>query len=123
MRGSSVITLRQSIIGNEEDDPVRKKGKFAAFLGLVFCSFSLALGGLFGLKLSSGAIESRAVSNGDVFSRISSVSDLADGDEVIFVNQAETYACGTTQNTNNRTPVSISVTDHAYTYASKDNVQ
>jgi len=39
---------------------VRKKGKFAAFLGLVFCSFSLALGGLFGLKMSSGAIESRA---------------------------------------------------------------
>ena len=41
---------------------MRKKGKFAAFLGLVFCSFSLALGGLFGLKLSSGAIESRAES-------------------------------------------------------------
>lgn len=63
------------------------------------------------------------VSNGDVFERISAVGDLADGDEIIFVNQAETYACGTTQNTNNRTPVSIDVTDHKYTYESSDNVQ
>ena len=64
-----------------------------------------------------------SVNNGDVFARISSVSDLSDGDEIIFVNQAETHACGTTQNTNNRTPVAISVSDHSYTYASKDNVQ
>lgn len=63
------------------------------------------------------------VVNGDIFERISEVGDLSDGDEIIFVNQAETYACGTTQNTNNRTPVSISVTDHSYTYASSDNVQ
>lgn len=63
------------------------------------------------------------VSNGDVFERISAVGDLADGDEIIFVNQDETYACGTTQNTNNRTPVSIDVTDHKYTYKSSDNVQ
>lgn len=64
-----------------------------------------------------------AVSNGDVFERISAVGDLSDGDEIIFVNQAETYACGTTQNTNNRTPVAISVTGHEYTYSSSDNVQ
>ena len=63
------------------------------------------------------------VSNGDVFERISAVGDLEDGDEIIFVNQAETYACGTTQNTNNRTPVSITVSNHSYTYASSDNVQ
>ena len=63
------------------------------------------------------------VSNGDIFERISSVSDIENGDEIIFVNQAETYACGTTQNTNNRTPVAITVTDHSYTYASSDNVQ
>lgn len=60
---------------------------------------------------------------GQVFSRISAVTDLADGDEIIFVNQAETYACGTTQNTNNRTPVAISVTSHSYTYNASDNVQ
>lgn len=64
-----------------------------------------------------------AVSAGDVFERISAVGDLSDGDEIIFVNQAETYACGTTQNTNNRTPVAISVSDHSYMYAAKDNVQ
>ena len=70
-----------------------------------------------------GVIRAWAVSAGDVFTRISSASDLSDGDEIIFVNQAETYACGTTQNTYNRTPVSITVSDHTYTYSSKDNVQ
>ena len=64
-----------------------------------------------------------AVSAGDTFARISAIGDLADGDEIIFVNQAETYACGTTQNSNNRSAVAITVSDHSYTYASKDNVQ
>ena len=73
--------------------------------------------------LVAGSTTSWAVSNGDVFERISDATSLADGDEVIFVNQAETHACGTTQNTNNRTPVSITVTDHTYTYSSSDNVQ
>ena len=59
----------------------------------------------------------------DVFTRISSINELADGDKIIFVNQAETHACGTTQNTNNRKPVSITVTDHSYTYLVNDNVQ
>lgn len=63
------------------------------------------------------------VNPGDVFTRISAVGDLADGDEIIFVNQAETYACGTTQNTNNRTPVSITTSNNSYTYASSENVQ
>lgn len=63
------------------------------------------------------------VSAGDTFTRISSILELSDGDEVIFVNQAETYACGTTQNSNNRTPVSITVNDHSYTYVATDNVQ
>ena len=78
------------------------------------------------LFILGGALFSPAwgtVSNGDVFERISSVTELSDGDEIIFVNQAETYACGTTQNTNNRTPVSISVSNHQYTYTSTDNVQ
>lgn len=75
------------------------------------------------LMLFGGGSSAWAVSAGDVFARISSLSELSDGDEIIFVNQAETYACGTTQNTNNRTPVSISISDHAYTYDSKDNVQ
>ena len=61
--------------------------------------------------------------NGDVFKRIDSASELSDGDEIIFVNQAETYACGTKQNTNNRTPVSITTSNNAYTYTSSDNVQ
>ena len=64
-----------------------------------------------------------AVSAGDTFTRISSIAELSDGDEVIFVNSTEAYACGTTQNTNNRTPVSITTSDHSYTYAAKDNVQ
>lgn len=60
---------------------------------------------------------------GQTFKRISSSSTLSDGDQIIFVNQAETYACGTQQNTNNRTPVEISVSDHTYSYVSTDNVQ
>lgn len=70
-----------------------------------------------------GAGRAWAVSAGDTFVRISSASDLSDGDEIIFVNQAESHACGTTQNENNRTPVPISVSGHSYTYASKDKVQ
>lgn len=60
---------------------------------------------------------------GQTYSRVSSVSDLVDGDQIIFVNQDETYACGTTQNTNNRTPVAISVSNHSYSYRASDNVQ
>ena len=60
---------------------------------------------------------------GQIYSRVSSVSDLADGDQIIFVNQDETYACGTTQNTNNRTPVAITVSNHTYSYSAGDNVQ
>lgn len=57
------------------------------------------------------------------FVRISSASELSDGDEVIFVNSAETYACGTSQSTNYRTPVSITTESHAYSYSTDDNVQ
>ena len=73
--------------------------------------------------LGMGSSAAWAVSAGDTFTRISSISELSDGDEVIFVNQAETYACGTAQNTNNRTPVSITVSNHSYTYVATDNVQ
>ena len=62
-----------------------------------------------------------AVNNGDLFERISAAP--AANDEVIFVNQEETYACGTTQNTNNRAVVSISTSSHQYIYASSNNVQ
>ena len=57
------------------------------------------------------------------FTRISSASDLADGDEIIFVDQAGEYACGTTQQTNNRTLVAIKTNDNSYSYQSSDNVQ
>lgn len=63
------------------------------------------------------------VTNGDVFTRISSVSDLSAGDEIIFVNQAETYACNTTQNNNNRSASSISTSNHSYTYNSSHGIQ
>ena len=61
--------------------------------------------------------------NGDTFARISNASDLSDGDEIIFVYQTGTYACGTTQNTNNRTPVAITTSSNSYSYKSTDNVQ
>lgn len=51
-----------------------------------------------------------------IFKRVSS-NILSDGDEIIFVNQGETYACGTQQNDNNRTPVAISTSNHKYTYS------
>ena len=60
---------------------------------------------------------------GQTFTRISAASDLSDGDEIIFVNQAGTYACGTTQNSNNRTPVAITTSSNSYSYKSSDNVQ
>jgi hypothetical protein len=47
--------------------------------------------------------------NGDLFERMSSVDDIVADAEVIFVNQAETYACGTTQNTNNRAAVEVTL--------------
>lgn len=61
--------------------------------------------------------------NGDVFTRISSVSDLAAGDEIIIVNQAETHALSTTQNSNNRGRASITVSSHSYTYNTSHGVQ
>ena len=57
------------------------------------------------------------------FTRISSASDLADGDEIIFVDQEGEYACGTTQQSNNRTLVAIETNDNSYSYQSSDNVQ
>ncbi len=59
--------------------------------------------------------------NGDLFERISAAPSA--NDEVIFVNQAETYACGTTQNTNNRTPVAITTSSNQYIYNSSNSVQ
>ena len=61
------------------------------------------------------------VVNGDLFERISAAPSA--NDEVIFVNQAETYACGTTQNTNNRTPVAITTSSNQYIYNSSNSVQ
>lgn len=86
--------------------------------------FTMAIGAGVGAAMSNPKVNPvYAVANGDLFERISAVGDLADGDEVIFVNQGETYACGTTQNTNNRTPVAITTSNHAYTYDSEDSVQ
>jgi len=84
---------------------------------------SLRLLTLLAVLLGMGGSTAWAVSEGDTFTRISSLSELSNGDEIIFVNQAETYACGKKQNDNNRTPVSITVSDHSYTYATADKVQ
>ena len=78
---------------------------------------------MIGLMVIVSVGEGMAAINGDVFERISSVGAIEDGNEIIFVNQAETYACGTTQNTNNRTPVAITTSSHKYTYNTSDNVQ
>ena len=60
----------------------------------------------------------------DVYMRISSLSELSDGDKIIFVKSSdEAYACGTTQNTNNRNFVSITTYRHSYVKAADDNVQ
>lgn len=59
--------------------------------------------------------------NGDLFERISAAPSA--NDEVIFVNQLETYACGTTQNDNNRTPVAITTSSNQYIYNSSNSVQ
>lgn len=61
--------------------------------------------------------------NGDLFERMSSVDDIVADAEVIFVNQAETYACGTTQNTNNRACVAITTSNNQYIYSSSNNAQ
>lgn len=86
-------------------------------------AMGIGVGVAVGLSNKKPAKALHAVTAGDVFSRISAAGDLADGDEIIFVNQAEDYACGTTQNTNNRTPVAITTSESSYTYAAADNVQ
>lgn len=58
-----------------------------------------------------------------IFTRIDAVGDLKDGDEIIFVNQAETYACAMRQNDNNRAIKPITVSSHKYTYVPSDSVQ
>ena len=96
----------------------------------LFRKASVALAGLamaVGVGFAVGGVkapaETKAVVAGNIFRRISALNELTDGSEIIFVNQAGTYACGTTQNENNRTPVSITTDSNEYVYSSSDNVQ
>lgn len=78
-----------------------------------------------GVAVASNTRESTEAyaATGDIYEKVTSASDIADGDLVIFVNQDGTQACGTTQNTNNRTPVNITLSDSKYTKTSSDDVQ
>lgn len=86
---------------------------------------SLGLAMAIGVGVGLGqqkASEARAAT-GDTYAKVTSASDISGGDTVIFVNQDGTYACGTTQNTNNRTPVGITLKNNKYTKTDSDNVQ
>lgn len=63
------------------------------------------------------ALTASAASSGDTFEKITSLSDLSVGDEVIFVNSAGTYAMSTTQNSNNRGQTAVSASSGTYTYS------
>ena len=80
-------------------------------------------GGKGNIQISFIIVDYTPTSETSVFSRISSASELSYGDEIIFVNQDETSACGTTQNDNNRSTVSITTSSHSYTKTGSDNVQ
>lgn len=80
-------------------------------------------GGTGNIQISFIIVDYTPTSESSVFSRISSASELSYGDEIIFVNQDETLACGTTQNENNRSAVSITTSSHSYTKTGNDNVQ
>ena len=103
--------LREVALATSKNNGARVAREWLKYAAMFVMLFTIGIGNAWG------------VTNGDTFTRISDVGDLADGDEIIFVNQAETYACGTTQNKNNRTPVDITVKSHSYTYNSSDNVQ
>ena len=68
--------------------------------------------------LPTAVLTASAANTGDKFVKVTSLSDLAVGDEIIFVNTAGTYAMSTTQSTNNRSLTSVSASDGTYTYAS-----
>ena len=95
------------------------------FTKIAKLTLGLAMAAGVGVAVSGGVKESAHVeaAAGDTYERISSASDLSAGDYIVFVNQAETYACGTTQNTNNRTPVTVTISNHAFTKGASDNIQ
>ena len=72
------------------------------FTSIAVASLSLTMAVGVGVAVGQSAknAEKTSAATGDTFVRVSSVSDISDGDVIIFVNQAETYACSTTQNTN-----------------------
>lgn len=84
----------------------------------------------FALQCTSGAstlnnivITYETTPGSAIFTRVDAVKDLEDGDEIIFVNQAETYACAMRQDANNRAIKPITVSSHTYTYVPSDSVQ
>ena len=85
-------------------------------------AFAMMIGGAVGINATKQAKEVNA-DTGDTYTLVTSASSIVDGDYVIFVKQDGSQACGTTQNTNNRTPVDITVTENSYVKAADDNVQ
>ena len=86
---------------------------------------SIGLAMAIGVGVAVGSKEATTVdaATGDTYAKVTNASDLKDGDLIIFVKQDGTQACGTTQNTNNRTPVNISLTNSKYIKTASDNVQ
>lgn len=85
-------------------------------------AFAMMIGGAVGINAAKQAKEAYA-DTGNRYERISSAESLSAGDYIVFVNQDETYACGTTQNTNNRTPVVVTTSNHSFVKAANDNIQ
>ena len=95
--------------------------------------FTKIVGAALGLTMAIGvgvavasnreAVPVSAATN-DVYELVTAADQISDGDTVIFVNQAETYASSTTQNGNNRGMVAITgVSNHQYTIKNTEAVQ
>ena len=89
----------------------------------------LSLGIALAIGVSVGVSSQRKITRlyadaGDTYERVSSANDISDGDYIIFVNQAETYASSQTQNNNNRGMVAIqNVSNHTLSIPNDSTIQ
>lgn len=86
-------------------------------IAVAFVGIAMAVGVGVAVGTKQSVVPAEAISNGDYFKKVTSLSDLVDGDEVIITNSGGTVALSTTQNNNNRGQASISGSSGLFQYS------
>lgn len=95
------------------------RNRFLAKIVGAATAFAVTLGVGFAVSNTNRSVSPvEAATNGDYFKKVTNLSQLADGDEVIVTNSDGDYALSTTQNNNNRGRMSVSGTSGYFQYNS-----